>query len=84
MTACARCGRCCVGLDVEVLAGFDMIPDYLFWEKDGLYYMRQHVDGRCLALGADNACTIYKTRPTVCRQFEPGGSECVRVRRCSA
>jgi Fe-S-cluster containining protein len=68
---------------VELLNGFDEVPDYMMVEAefDNVWHMRQHPDGRCIALGADNACTIYDTRPTVCRQFDPGCPECRKLQR---
>lgn len=47
------------------------------------YWMRQ-VDEHCIALrgtlGRDVTCTIYETRPSACRQFEPGSEACLRLR----
>lgn len=44
-------------------------------------------EGRCIALQADNRCSIYEKRPSVCREFpallEDGSlnPECVRLKR---
>ena len=38
-------------------------------------------DGWCAALDRDSMrCRIYERRPTVCRDFEMGGSECIAER----
>jgi Fe-S-cluster containining protein len=41
-------------------------------------------DGSCVHLGvpgAVNACSIYDTRGTTCREFEPGSWQCREFRR---
>ena len=35
----------------------------------------------CCFLNGDNRCTIYATRPDVCRQFEAGSDQCQEARR---
>ena len=41
--------------------------------------------GRCVALtgtvGKRVSCSIYEDRPAGCRSFEPGGEECLEIRR---
>jgi Fe-S-cluster containining protein len=37
----------------------------------------------CCFLGSDNRCTIYATRPDLCRHFEAGSDECQEARRRS-
>ncbi len=34
----------------------------------------------CCFLGEGDRCTIYASRPTVCREFEPGRPDCQEVR----
>ncbi|HEV3144649.1 MAG TPA: YkgJ family cysteine cluster protein [Gemmataceae bacterium] len=34
----------------------------------------------CCFLDAENRCTIYKTRPEVCRQFAAGSAQCQEAR----
>ena len=38
----------------------------------------------CCFLGENNLCTIYATRPQVCRDFKPGCGDCVRSREIAA
>ena len=57
----------------------DQIPEDMYQEEeDGFFYMLQHVDGACIAL-QDGGCGIYEDRPTVCREFRQGQSECQEV-----
>ena len=85
--SCLACGTCCfselatyvpvVGSDhtrlgdqVDVLTVFD----------GHRCYMRMH-DGHCAALVVDVTsqnfvCSIYETRPDVCRELERGGPAC--------
>jgi len=35
----------------------------------------------CCFLDGDNRCTIYASRPDVCRGFEPGSEQCQEARR---
>lgn len=34
----------------------------------------------CCFLGEGDRCAIYASRPTVCREFEPGSPDCQEVR----
>jgi len=75
--ACQRCGTCC-RLVVELVGGMDDIPEELteFVKEDGreIEIMKQ-IDGMCIAF-KDNACSIYDTRPMVCRDFQVQESRC--------
>jgi Fe-S-cluster containining protein len=43
--------------------------------------MARLADGWCAALDRDTMlCTIYDRRPTICRDFEMGGSDCLAER----
>jgi len=43
--------------------------------------MARRGDGWCAAVDRDTMlCTIYERRPTICRDFEMGGSDCVSER----
>jgi len=73
--ACAGCGVCC-RLVVELAPGDD-VPTELVVEHDGVRCMDQAGDGTCVALDrATHLCTIYETRPSVCRTFERGSGLC--------
>lgn len=74
-TSCAaRCCRQQVLLfhDNAVPARMTEISDW------GGTVMRRLADGWCTALNRDTLlCTIYDVRPSVCRDYEMGGSECI-------
>lgn len=79
---CARCmAVCCHYVSQEIdapttMKDFDVFRWYLMHPGVRLY-----VDGngdwflqfasRCRFLGADNLCTIYETRPQICRDLSP-------------
>ena len=43
--------------------------------EDGDWYIQ--FQAQCKNLGADNQCTIYATRPKICREYEPDGCDYV-------
>jgi Fe-S-cluster containining protein len=65
-----------------VLQPEDSIPDHLTtYSPDGLRVMKRGKDGWCVALnGARMNCSIYETRPSVCRRFVMNGAYCKAVR----
>lgn len=73
--ACAGCGKCC-HLVVE-LNPLDRVPEEWVVEHDGVRCMEQRGNGACVALDdATQLCTIYDSRPQVCRDFERGAALC--------
>ena len=75
--ACTSCKACCCRLEVMLMSEDD-IPRHLT-EQDrwGGQIMARLPDGWCAALERDTMlCGIYERRPTICRDFEMGGSEC--------
>lgn len=82
---CLDCAACCVGLDVELVPGMDDVPDPMVeWrEEEGgiaVPYMMRRATGECIALTVDGRCSIYETRPSECRAFERGSSDCEAAR----
>lgn len=80
---CDLCGLCCCRLIVEIgqadaareprirdaadeILGFDG-PEYRMARP-------------CRFLGPKNRCSIYRTRPDVCRAFEAGSGQCRELR----
>lgn len=58
----------------------DIVPEDMVVEHDGERCMDQRGNGACVALDAvTKLCTIYETRPTVCREFERGAELCRAV-----
>jgi hypothetical protein len=87
---CQTCGACCHGPQgwVDVDEALDDTPRKLCQDFTGQlrgYRMGAltMVDGHCIALeitGTTRRCTIYKRRPTSCRDFEPGCDGCLEAR----
>ena len=78
---CSNCDAVCCRLTVVLLPG-DAIPVHLTTVSDaGLEVMARDEDGWCVALdGATHRCSIYETRPQLCRKFAMAGPYCVEVR----
>jgi Fe-S-cluster containining protein len=78
---CSRCDAVCCRLTVVILDG-DRIPSHLTeYTDEGLEVMARDDDGWCVAVDrATHGCTIYATRPQLCRKFAMGGPACVDVR----
>ena len=77
---CSRCDAVCCRLTVVVMPE-DKIPGHLLEERDGLTVMARDEEGWCVALdGARMCCSIYATRPAVCRWFSMDGPYCRSVR----
>ena len=84
MTAVADCVRCdavCCRLTV-VLQPEDRIPQRLTAHTDaGLHVMARDEEGWCVAVDAARmCCSIYETRPQVCRRFVMSGPYCREIR----
>lgn len=77
MSACSRCDAVCCRLTV-VVQPEDRIPaHYTTRTASGLEVMARDGEGWCVAV--DNArmqCSIYETRPQVCRRFAMSGPYC--------
>lgn len=77
---CARCDAVCCRLTV-VLQPEDRVPGYLTEERDRLRVMARDEEGWCVAVDAAHMrCSIYETRPQVCRRFRMDGPYCHEVR----
>jgi Fe-S-cluster containining protein len=92
---CRLCGACCFGDEgwVHVDGGDDALVDGSS-ELAALVVLTRHggfvkrslrmVDGACAGLdrGADRfTCSVYDSRPTVCRAVQTGSDACRRARR---
>ena len=78
---CAHCDAVCCRLTV-VLDGDDRIPGHLTTHTDaGLHVMARDAEGWCVAVdGARGGCSIYGSRPAVCRRFVMDGPYCRDIR----
>lgn len=91
---CDACGACCRTFPIRVskedgerepliAAHALVVPP---WERSDEHYYQLHplaFCSGCLFLGEDNLCSVYETRPQVCRRFAAGSAQCqeARVRR---
>lgn len=79
---CSRCDAVCCRLTV-VLQAEDHVPAHLTAQsEEGLLVMARDPEGWCVAVDpAHMGCSIYGSRPQVCRRFAMGGAYCREVRR---
>lgn len=92
---CMTCGACCKSFVCVSVRPSDKIDPEIYWDVTGAgengefvvdRYLRR--DGETLAcsalggtIGESVACTIYETRPRMCRHFEAGSDRCHALRR---
>lgn len=60
-----------------------LCQDFHGWARGYRTGHMKMVDGRCIALQGEPgcfSCSIYKKRPTSCRDFEPGCDSCLEHR----
>lgn len=78
---CDRCDAVCCRLTV-VLQPEERIPAHLTAHTAaGLWVMARDAEGWCVAVdAAHQCCSIYATRPQVCRRFAMAGPYCREVR----
>lgn len=79
---CSLCGKCCkhVALEIDTPKTKEDY-EYLLWYllHENVYVSVEDDDGnwaiefstRCKWLGADNKCTNYSERPSVCSEYTP-------------
>lgn len=81
VSLCERCDAVCCRLTV-VLQPEDRIPAHLTTHTDaGLHVMARDEEGWCVAIdSARMCCSIYDTRPEICRRFVMSGAYCRDVR----
>jgi Fe-S-cluster containining protein len=88
---CQSCAACCKGHDktpayVPLMVSEETrLPAAMVIRSDsGRAYLRMRHDRTCVALdgtpGERATCSIYEQRPKVCRDYEPGGYDCLRAR----
>ena len=78
---CSTCDAVCCRLTV-VLLPEDDIPEHLTTRTDaGLHVMARDEEGWCVAIdSARMCCSIYGSRPAICRKFAMAGPYCREVR----
>ena len=79
--SCNACDAVCCRLTVVLLPEDDVPERLTEWTDAGLHVMAHDEDGWCVAIdGARMCCSIYETRPSICRKFAMGGPYCRAVR----
>lgn len=78
---CSACDAVCCRLTV-VLQPEDRVAERFTTRNDaGLLVMARDEEGWCVAVDpADQRCSIYQDRPSVCRRFVMGGPYCREIR----
>ena len=63
------------------MGGDDVPSEWIAEDRWGGQVMARLADGWCAALDRNTMlCGIYERRPTVCREYELGGSDCLAER----
>ena len=55
--------------DYDDIRWYLMHENIIVFVEEGDWYIQFQT--RCRNLGADNLCTIYETRPEICREYQP-------------
>lgn len=77
---CDACDAACCRLTVILQPG-DAVPAHFTTLDAGQRVMDRDEDGWCVAIdSARMCCSIYETRPAVCRRFPMGGPDCRDIR----
>lgn len=90
--ACDRCGACCRTFPILVSIGDARREPRIEsealrveeWQRSQEWEFRLHplpFNRGCPFLSDDDSCSVYDTRPTVCRAFEAGSPQCAEARR---
>ena len=78
---CASCKACCCRLAVMLMSEDDVPRHMIQEDRWGGRVMARLDDGWCAALDRDTLlCKIYECRPTICRDYRVGGSDCIAER----
>jgi Fe-S-cluster containining protein len=79
---CAHCQACCCRLEVILISDTGVPEHYIDINSWQARVMARLDDGWCAALDRDTfLCKIYENRPSICRDFEMGGHECITERK---
>jgi len=78
---CGHCDAVCCRLTVVLLPD-DQVAEHLTTYTDaGLHVMARDEEGWCVAIdSARMCCSIYESRPEICRKFSMAGPYCLEVR----
>ena len=93
MSDCKKCGNCCRYLIIEI-TGLDLVREPKLKKHvrllkgqrgllslDQLYSLQLYsLNGTTCPMLKKDKCSIYATRPNVCREFKAGCDKCKMVR----
>lgn len=75
--SCQQCQACCCRLEVSLFTDTGVPLQYITQNEHYIEVMKRLDDGWCVALDRNTLmCSIYASRPLVCREFEMGSYEC--------
>jgi uncharacterized protein len=78
---CSSCDAVCCRLTVVLLPEDNVAGHLTTHTEAGLHVMARDEDGWCVALDSTRmCCSIYASRPEICRKFRMAGPYCVDVR----
>ena len=78
---CVTCDAVCCRLTVVLDADDDVPERFTTHTEKGLHVMARDEEGWCVAVDpARMCCSIYDTRPQVCRRFVMAGPYCRHIR----
>lgn len=78
---CGACDAVCCRLTVVLLPGDNVAEHLTTHTEAGLHVMARDEEGWCVAIDAKRmCCSIYDSRPSICRKFAMAGPYCLDVR----
>ncbi len=81
-TNCTDCAAVCCRMEVMLISDTGVPDRYVSIEHRGAHTLRRLDDGWCAALNRNTMlCTIYESRPLICRDFELNGPDCIAARK---
>lgn len=79
--SCEQCEACCCRLEVMIISETGVPNHYVETDQWGGEIMHRLDDGWCAALSRSTMkCTIYESRPWICRELQAGEEQCISVR----
>ena len=79
--SCSNCQACCCRLEVMLISDTGVPEAHILRNEWGQETMLRLEDGWCSAVDRETfLCTIYESRPLICREFEMGSYECINER----
>ena len=82
MISCSTCTAACCRMEVLLITETGVPDRFIETDQWGGQTMHRLDDGWCAALDRNTMlCTIYETRPLICREFEMGGPDCLKARK---